>query len=131
MVILIQLEITNRFTPALLKEYYKGQTFFSYEEIPDYPPPPPTFLVYTHLPLISLFVLAKELSVLNQAPQQLLPLPTFLALSINYLSLLNFAILATTDHDGTETVIHFLFPAFRARRNRCESCHILVYACDG
>ena len=93
--------------------------FGTYEKMPDYPPPPPSppsFLVYTSLALFSLLFLAKEvLDKLNQAPPQLLPPPTFLSLSINYL-LLTLTILANTDRSGT--LINQLFSNFRGIRNR-------------
>jgi len=77
---------------------------------------PPNVLVYTSLALFSLLFLAKEvLDKLNQAPPQLLPPPTFLTLSVNYL-LLTLTILAHTDRSGT--VINQLFPNFRGIRNR-------------
>lgn len=90
--------------------------FGTYEKIPDYPPPPPSFLVQTSLALVSLLFLAKEvLDKLNQAPPQLLPPPTFLTLSVNYL-LLTLTILTNTDRSGT--LINRLFPNFRGIRNR-------------
>ena len=90
--------------------------FGTYGNMPDYPPPPPSFLVYTSLALFSLLFLVKEvLDKLNQAPPQLLPPPTFLTLSVNYL-LLTLTILAHTDRSGT--VINQLFPNFRGIRNR-------------
>ena len=71
---------------------------------------------HTSLAMVSLLFLAKEvLDKLNQAPPQLLPPPTFLTLSVNYL-LLTLTILANTDRSGT--VINQLFPNFRGIRNR-------------
>ena len=81
--------------------------FGTYGNMPDYPPPPPSFLVYTSLALFSLLFLAKEvLDKLNQAPSQLLPPPTFLTLSVNYL-LLTLTILANTDRSGTVIISSF------------------------
>ena len=90
--------------------------FGMYEKMPDYPPPPPSFLVYTSLALFSLLFLAKEvLDKLNQAPPQLSPPPTFLTLSINYF-LLTLMILANSDR--SRTLINQLFPNFRGICNR-------------
>ena len=90
--------------------------FGTYGRMSDYPPPPPSFLVYTSLALFSLLFLAKEvLDKLNQAPPQLLPPPTFLNHSINYL-LPTLTILANTDRSGT--LRNQLFPNFRGIRNR-------------
>ena len=90
--------------------------FGTNEKMPDYPHPPPSFLVYTSLALFSLLFMAKEvLDKLHQAPPQLLPPPPFLTLNINYL-LLTLAILANTDRSGT--LINQLFPNFGGIRNR-------------